>query len=630
MVPVLLSLLVTMPAVADFLQGDALIARAQHLANELEQGAHSSLTGLERAIKVELKDNKVTVYGHKIWFYPTTASVQNNAYETLYFNQLTESLTVLTAASITPSGKVSYVNKTHQKVIPEDTYNTFTETEKMIVSFPAVEVGGITVIAYKIEETLTPERSYWHSRSYPQQNAEILNYSYEASWEADTPLYFNNSSEFIRCQQDDHHVSCKGIDIPAAEGDEVVNWGDELGQLTLSTEPDWQAVKDEIRPGFVNAIRNNLGVKPLVDGFAAGADGQRALIQQIFEFVARDIRYVSRSEAGYDIVPHNVDETLENRFGDCKDKSALLIAMLQSIGVNAQPVLVATQRENPDMVGVASVGLFDHVVVCFNLDGQQYCLDPTDSYTQWQSTSDWIQGRVALNLSDDSSLSTIARPQARWQLKAETDVVINENGGQTEQITLVFLNEYAALMRRNMAGLAEAKRIEYMVDVYHDVVNEEGEPAIQVSGVDTMSSQLTVHTETVYSSYFDPAQGISLAENSSWLRNELSSSWLNNEVYGQFYPGYVVESEYQIHVPHQWHINRYPPTLNLQHQYGSLVRTFRFEEGAKLDTIYVSTTLSLPARYLAVEEIPAFNALLNVFYQEALITFGYDGELPGR
>lgn len=621
----LLSVMVMQPAAAEFLQGDALIARAKQLASDIEPAAHSALTGLERTYRVELKNNKVTVYGHKIWFYPTTASVQNNAYESIYFNQLNETLTVLTAASISPSGNVNYVNESHQKVIAEDTYNTFTETEKMIVSFPAVEVGGVTLVAYKIEETLTPERSYWSVRSYPQQTADMQHYSFEAQWDDSAALYFENTSEFVACEQQSQSVVCSGENLVAAESDSVVNWGDQLGQITLSTEPDWQAVKAEVRPGFVKAIEHNEGVRPLVEKLAASADGKTALIQAIFEFVARDIRYVSRSEAGYDIVPHNVDETLANRFGDCKDKSSLLIAMLHAINIDAEPVLVATKRERPSMAGAASVGLFDHVVVCFTYEGLQYCLDPTDPYTQWQSTSDWIQGRVALNLSNDESLSTIPRPQYRWQLQAQSDITITQEGGQKELVTLTFLNEYASLMRQNMAGLSQPKRLEYMVDVYHDVANEEAEPVFEISGVDTMSSRLTTHSETIYDSYFDPQQGVSLAENDSWLRGELSSSWLNNEVYGQYYPGFRVESEYKIQLPHNWQLNRFPAKLSLEHKYGALTRSYRFEQGEELDILHVNTTLSLPSRYLAVEEIAAFNDLLNVFYKQAPITFGHDG-----
>lgn len=622
---VIIGILFVVPASASFLQDEPLITRAQQLVKELDKTSHTSLTGLERAINIVVSDNKVTVYGHKIWFYPTTASVQNDAYETIYFNQLREKLTILAAASISPTGEVHYVNESHQKVIDADSYNTFTETEKMIVSYPAVQAGGMTVIAYKIEETLTPQRTFWNYRTYPQQHAEMLNYSFSANWDDATPLYFQNSSEFVTCEEAPQTVRCHGADIVAAESDNTVNWGDELGQLTISTERDWQAVKDEVRPGFVKAIQDNKGVEPLVEDFAKTADGTRELIHRIFEFVARDIRYVSRSEAGYDIVPHHVDETIENRFGDCKDKSALLVAMLQSIGIDAQPVLVATERENTEMTGAASVGLFDHVVVCFTFEGQQYCLDPTDAYTQWQSTSDWIQGHVALNLSNDEPLTTIPRAQFKWQMKTQSDITITKEGGQKELLTLTYLNEYAALMRERMAGLAQPKRIDYMVDLYHDVVNEDAEPVFEVSGVDVMSNMLTAHAETDYDSYFDPEEGVALAENSTWLRNELSDSWINNEVYGQYYPGFFVQSEYVIHVPHDWKLNRYPPDLDLQHKFGFMARSYRFEEGDELDTLHVSTTLSLPARYVEVEDIKSFNDLLNVFYKQAPISFGHDG-----
>lgn len=623
-VSLLLTVFFSLSAVAAFPQGEALVERARQLEQLLDKEQYTTLTGLEQSVEVKFSEGRVTVYGYKIWLYPTTASVQEDAYETLYVNELRENLTVLTAASISPTGEVRYADASHQKLIDNDSYNTFTESAKLIVSYPAVTVGGMTVIAFKREQTLTPDHNFWNYRSYPQQHADMLNYSFRADWTSAAPLYFNNSSPFVTCAQQSTSVECHASNLQAAESDSVVNWGDVLGQLSLSTEPDWEAVKAQVRPGFVTAIEAGDTIEPLIAAFKEKADGKQDLIRHIFEFVARDIRYVSRSEAGYDIVPHDVNETLENRFGDCKDKSALLTAMLRAIDIDAQPVLVATERQQVGMAGIPSVGLFDHVVVCFSDDGERYCLDPTDAYTQWQTTSDWIQGRLALNLSNNEPLTTLPHSQYRWQLNVTSELFFSDEGGQQESQTLTYKKEYASLMRSRLAGLSHAKQVEYMEDLYHEVINDSAEPVYTLSGVDSMSDTLTAHSETEYDSYFDPKEEIDLVETGSWMRDELSDLWVNNKVYGIYVSGGYVRSEHIIHTPHAWALNRYPPDLSLSHRYGQMKRTHEFEPGDDTDTLKVVTEVWIPAVYLNVEDIEQFNDLLNVFYRQSTLEFGHN------
>lgn len=89
------------------------------------------------------------------------------------------------------------------------------------------------------------------------------------------------------------------------------------------------------------------------------------------------IRYVAllMGQGGY--VPASAEETWSRRFGDCKAKTALLLAILKSLGVEAEPVLV--QAKLGDMIAdrLPMIALFNHVLVRAHIAGKEYWLDGT-------------------------------------------------------------------------------------------------------------------------------------------------------------------------------------------------------------------------------------------------------------
>ena len=65
-------------------------------------------------------------------------------------------------------------------------------------------------------------------------------------------------------------------------------------------------------------------------------------LRSIFKFVSQEVRYMGLTmedtSPGY--APHDVDITFDNRYGVCRDKAGLLVAMLRLAGFKAFPVLI--------------------------------------------------------------------------------------------------------------------------------------------------------------------------------------------------------------------------------------------------------------------------------------------------
>ena len=98
---------------------------------------------------------------------------------------------------------------------------------------------------------------------------------------------------------------------------------------------------------------------------------------QALQWVQSEIRYYSVSLGESSHRPHAPAEVLRNRYGDCKDKSFLLMRILQSLGIPSHAVLASLSAPQGPRKGLASPLAFDHAVVQANIDGRDYYLDPT-------------------------------------------------------------------------------------------------------------------------------------------------------------------------------------------------------------------------------------------------------------
>ena len=98
---------------------------------------------------------------------------------------------------------------------------------------------------------------------------------------------------------------------------------------------------------------------------------------QALQWVQGEIRYVSVSLGESSHRPHAPAEVLRNRYGDCKDKSFLLMRILQSLGIPARAVLASISAPQGPGKVLASPLDFDHAIVQASVDGHDYYLDPT-------------------------------------------------------------------------------------------------------------------------------------------------------------------------------------------------------------------------------------------------------------
>jgi tetratricopeptide (TPR) repeat protein len=99
--------------------------------------------------------------------------------------------------------------------------------------------------------------------------------------------------------------------------------------------------------------------------------------QAALTLVQDRIRYVALAMGTGGLVPADAETTWSRRYGDCKAKTALLLALLHELGIEAEPVAVNSNGGDGMDGRLPMIGLFDHVLVRANIGGRTYWLDGT-------------------------------------------------------------------------------------------------------------------------------------------------------------------------------------------------------------------------------------------------------------
>ncbi|WP_104733924.1 DUF3857 domain-containing transglutaminase family protein [Hanstruepera ponticola] len=138
---------------------------------------------------------------------------------------------------------------------------------------------------------------------------------------------------------------------------DVVNWGVNVYETNSSLDTSLKSKINEIKT-------------------ANKTPGKK--IKAVLDFVQNDIRYLGYELGVGSYKPNNPSQVFNQRYGDCKDKSLLMVTMLQELDIEAYPMLVNTSLKHVILDLLPSPIFFDHCVVkVIDKAGNIFYYDPT-------------------------------------------------------------------------------------------------------------------------------------------------------------------------------------------------------------------------------------------------------------
>jgi hypothetical protein len=229
-----------------------------------------------------------------------------------------------------------------------------------------------------------------------------------------------------------------------------------------------------------------------------GSGDFKARIQGVAGFMQREIRYVGIEIGIGGLQPHPAADVFRYRYGDCKDKATLLIAMLNAVGVRATWVLVDTHRGFidpglPSIEGNHAIAAIEmpagysdpdlKAVVTARGSKRYLIFDPTDTYTPVGLLRFELQGSygilVAGNDSQVIQLPMLA-PEADT-LERAASFALNADGTLQGTVTETRSGEAAHAFRRLYSEEGEKEQ--------HEAIERRLQNDLSSFSIDSSSAQ---------------------------------------------------------------------------------------------------------------------------------------------
>jgi len=378
------------------------------------------------------------------------------SYDTTY-----ERIELEFARTIKPDGAVVDVGARHIRDVSKYlNFPLYSNAHVYIISFP--EITEEAVIEYKVKIY----RSQLINKddlvlSYPIQSAEpIIKEDFELILPKGKELNLN-----LVNQKYNTFGAVLSPKIIPRQGKKAYSWSfSQIPQIIpesnmppenrinpaiiMSTFKDWQEIYNWWWALTEDKISPDKAIKDKVRQLTEKKSLPEEKIRAIYNFCAKEIRYVGveYGQAGYE--PHKAGDIFKNKYGDCKDQAVLLVTMLGEAGFTAYPVLIPTRdtynlrKDFPSM-------LFDHAIAVISYDHKLIFMDPTAETCSFGDLPTGDQNRNVLICKPDGYLleSTPLYPAEHNLLKQELKLEIAEDESITAQKKITASGVYGQSQR---------------------------------------------------------------------------------------------------------------------------------------------------------------------------------------
>lgn len=223
--------------------------------------------------------------------------------------------------------------------------------------------------------------------------------------------------------------------------------------VDASTLGSWSAVSDWYADIALGRAEPTAAVKAKADELCAGLSSADDKLKALFAYVSYEVDYEDLS-FNYDAsVPQTAESVLADGFGDCKDKSVLLMAMLKAEGIESSLALCdASYLGDATMLPSTR---FNHVFVrARDSGGKLLVLDTTGAYYTFSEMPPALEGAWILPIAADASASTALEKLAPPDGKAATKALVEAkaaSGTTSVKGSLSLRGDFAASLRAVLA-----------------------------------------------------------------------------------------------------------------------------------------------------------------------------------
>lgn len=155
---------------------------------------------------------------------------------------------------------------------------------------------------------------------------------------------------------------------------EMPSLDDILPSVHLSTIKHWSTVNHWFNDLYLPTQKSDEKIIALAETIFRQEMSEEEKVKAVFNYIQKNVRYIGAhvNRGGYK--PHLASEVLSQAYGDCKDQTVLIIALLKQADIQAYPAMINTYpgAKFDDELPMLN---FDHMITYVETKTKKYWLD---------------------------------------------------------------------------------------------------------------------------------------------------------------------------------------------------------------------------------------------------------------
>ncbi len=266
--------------------------------------------------------------------------------------------------------EISEATGRDERDLSEPWYGLYYDTRAEVVTFENLRAGDVVEIQYTVADVGTSNdlADYFGDFQVIADTLPVRRWEYTLIAPPTRVFYFNQprlaslrSTRETLGAEVRYHFEVRGL--PAIESEPAMpGFAEVAPYLHVSTYRTWQDVGRWYWNLVADQMQDDGTLAKAAAKATAGATTVLDKVKAIHRLVVENTRYVGLEFGIHGYKPYPSTQVFQRRFGDCKDKATLMMALLHSVGVECELVLLRTRRGGRIDEAPASLAVFDHAI----------------------------------------------------------------------------------------------------------------------------------------------------------------------------------------------------------------------------------------------------------------------------
>ena len=354
------------------------------------------------------KNGQSSLRVQQVFYVANERGARDYSTRSVQYSSATQRLTMLGARMYKADGRVVEAEDAGENSVADPSIAMYYDTRAHSMRFPDLQKGDVMSIEYRVDpkSDSNPWGNYFgalvafqnglpqHLRRYVLIAPKGLTLNIVEQRMPSKAIVIDGGTEIVRSWEA-RNVPPLAIEARGPALTELAPY------VSVSTFSDWNQVGRWYTGLITPQFQLDSELKSVMATLELGNKTELEKIHAIHQFVLRNTHYVAMEFGVYSYKPYPVSQVYARRFGDCKDKASLMVALMRAAGIDAEFALVRTKKLGDVSESATTLAIFNHAVVY--VPKYDLWLDGTADYAGSRELPLDDQGAMALTVNLDGN-----------------------------------------------------------------------------------------------------------------------------------------------------------------------------------------------------------------------------------